>query len=276
MLARDFLPKIAIVAGKGDLPKMIIKKCQEQNRQFIVILINGEASNASFLEHNHYIINFGEIAKVLEILKTNQIEELVFAGGITKPSMAGIKVDKKGAILLSKILGNKFFGDDNLLSTIINFFEKEGFRVVGADKIIDDLLAKKGVFGKIKPDAAMLQDIEIGKNALCVMSDLDIGQAIAVQQKQVIGVEAIEGTDELIKRCSNLQFKKGSRAVLVKMKKKNQNTKIDLPALGVKTIKNLADSGFCGVAVQADFCLIINQKEVVDLADELGLFVIGF
>jgi hypothetical protein len=60
------------------------------------------------------------------------------------------------------------------------------------------------------------------------------------------------------------------------MKKQNQNTKIDLPALGVKTIQNLADSGFSGVAVQADFCLIINQKEVIDLADELGLFVIGF
>jgi hypothetical protein len=276
MLVRNYLSNLAIVAGKGDLPKMIIKKCQEQNRQFIVILINGEVSNADFLQYNHHIIGFGEISKILEILKNNQIKELVFAGGVNKPSMSGIKVDKKGAILVSKILGNKFFGDDNLLSTIISFFEKEGFKVIGVDKIINDLLAKKGVLGKVKPDAAMLKDIEIGKNALQVMSDLDIGQSIAVQQKQVVGVEAIEGTDELIKRCANLQFKQGSKAVLVKMKKQNQNTKIDLPALGVKTIQNLADSGFSGVAVQADFCLIINQKEVIDLADELGLFVIGF
>lgn len=268
-------PKLAIVAGKGDLPKMIIKKCQEQGREFIVILINGEPSNVDFLEYDHHIVGFSEISRILNILKTNQIKELVFAGGVTKPSMSGIKADGKGAVLLTKILGNKFFGDDNLLSTIINFFEQEGFKVIGADKIIDDLLAQKGFMGNVKSDSAMQKDIEIGQNALRVMSDLDIGQAVVVQQKQIIGVEAIEGTDALIKRCADLQFKQGSKPVLVKMKKHNQSTKIDLPALGVDTIKNLAKSGFSGVAVQADFCLIINQKEVVRLADELGVFVIG-
>jgi UDP-2,3-diacylglucosamine hydrolase len=267
--------KLAIIAGKGDLPKMIIKKCQEQGREFLVILINGEASNVDFLQYEHHIIGFGEISKILGILKTNQIKELVFAGGVTKPSMAGMKVDGKGAILVSKILGNKFFGDDNLLSTIINFFEKEGFRVVGAEQIIDDLLAGKGVLGNIKPNSEMQKDIEIGQHALKVMSDLDIGQAIVVQQKQIVGVEAIEGTDALIKRCADLQFRQGSKAVLVKIKKSNQNTKIDLPALGVETINNLAKSGFAGAAVQSGSCLIINQKEVVRLADELGLFIIG-
>ncbi|MCE3255551.1 MAG: hypothetical protein K0R25_1045 [Rickettsiaceae bacterium] len=267
--------KLAIIAGKGELPKMIIKKCQEQQRNFLVILIAGESSNADFLQFDHHIIGFGEISKILNILKTNNVKELVFAGGVTKPSMAGMKVDAKGAILLSKILGNKFFGDDNLLSTIISFFEKEGFAIIGADKIIDDLVAKKGVLGNAKPDSEMLKDVAIGQNALQVMSSLDIGQAIAVQQKQIIGVEAIEGTDALIKRCADLGFKQGSKPVLVKMKKKNQNTKIDLPALGVDTIKNLAQCGFAGIAVQENYCLIINQKEVIKLADELGIFVIG-
>jgi DUF1009 family protein len=107
------------------------------------------------------------------------------------------------------------------------------------------------------------------------MSDLDIGQAIAVQQKQIIGVEAIEGTDAMIKRCADLKFEKGEKPVLVKIKKQNQNTKIDLPAFGVETVINLVESGFSGVAIQAGFCLIINQKEVIKLADENGLFVIA-
>ncbi len=267
--------KLAIIAGRGDLPKMIIKKCQEQGREFLIVLIKGEPSNVDFIGFEHHIIGFGEISKILNILKTNQIKELVFAGGVTKPSMSGMKVDGKGAILLSKILGNKLFGDDNLLSTIINFFEKESFKIIGADQIVDDLLAAKGVLGSVKPTDQMQKDIEIGQNALAAMSALDIGQAIVVQQKQIVGVEAIEGTDALIKRCQDLQFKQGSKAVLVKMKKHNQNTKIDLPALGIETIQNLSKSGFAGVAVQAKFCLIINQKEVIKLADELGLFVIG-
>lgn len=267
--------KLAIIAGKGDLPKMIIKKCQEQNREFLVILINGEPENSYFLRFNNVIIEFGEISKILGVLKANNVKELVFAGGVSKPSMAGIKVDAKGAILLSKILGNKLFGDDNLLSTITNFFEKEGFKVVGADQVIDDLVAKKGVMGSVEPTSEMMKDIEIGKNALSVLSDLDIGQGVAVQQKQIIGVEAIEGTDALIKRCKEIKFQNGTKPILVKMKKQNQNTKIDLPALGVSTIENLADAGFAGVAVQANYCLIINQKEVIKLANEKGIFVLG-
>ncbi len=267
--------KLAIIAGKGDLPKMIIKKCEEQGREFFVILIENEKSNVDFLKYPHTTIGFGEISKILGILKDNKISELVFAGGVTKPSMAAVKVDGKGAILLSRIVGNKFFGDNNLLSTIIHFFEKEGFKVVGADQIIDDLVAKKGVLGSVKPTSEMQKDIDIGREALNVMSELDIGQAIVVQQKQIVGVEAIEGTDNLIKRCHNLQFEQGSKMVLVKMKKQNQNTKIDLPALGVQTIENLGKSNFAGVAVQANYCLIINQKEVIKKADELGLFVIG-
>ena len=79
----------------------------------------------------------------------------------------------------------------------------------------------------------------------------------------------------MISRCQDLQFKKGHKATLIKMKKTHQNNKIDLPALGIETIRNLAKYGFAGVAVQADYCLIINQKEVIKLADELGLFIIG-
>ncbi|MFT6106557.1 MAG: DUF1009 family protein [Rickettsiales bacterium] len=267
--------KIAIIAGRGDLPKMIIKKFQEEKREFFVILIKDESSNVDFLEFDHEIIGFGEISKILRILENNQIQELVFAGGVTKPSMSGIKVDKKGAVLISKILGNKLFGDNNLLSTIINFFEKEGFKVLGADQIIDDLVAKKGILGKIKPNDEALKDIEIGQEALKTMSDLDIGQAIIVQQKQIVGVEAIEGTDALITRCKDLKFEKGEKPVLVKIKKQNQSTKIDLPAFGVQTVENLAKSGFGGVAIQAGFCLIINQKEVIRLADEKGIFIVG-
>jgi hypothetical protein len=267
--------KLAIIAGKGDLPKMIIKKCQEQDRSFFIILIKDELSNVDFVQYDHIIINFGEISKIIDTLKSNKIKELVFAGGVTKPSMFGIKVDKKGAILVSKILGNKLFGDNNLLSTIINFFEKEGFNIVGAEQIIDDLLANKGLLGSTKPNNEMFGDIGIGENALKVMSELDIGQSIVVQQKQIVGVEAIEGTDNLIKRCKDLQFIKGSRMILVKIKKQNQITKIDLPALGVETIKNLSNCGFAGVAVQANYCLIINHKEVIKLANKLELFVIG-
>ena len=266
---------IAIIAGKGDLPKMLIKKCQEIGRQFLVILIAGELSNQEFLQFPHKIIEIGHISEVIKILRENNINELVFAGGIAKPSMANLKVDAKGAILMSKILGNKLFGDDNLLTTINNFFQKEGFKIIGAEEIIDDLLAKKGILGEIKPAEEFLQDIEIGKNALKIISDLDIGQAVVVQQKQIIGVEAIEGTDALIARCGALKFKTGRTPILIKMKKVGQNNKIDLPSLGVATIENLARNNFAGIVIEAGSTLIINQKEVIKSANQSRLFILS-
>lgn len=266
---------LGIVAGKGDLPKLIIEKCQKQNRNFLLILLEGEESNKDYLSYPHHIIHIGYISKILQILRDNKVQELVFAGGITKPSMAGMKVDGKGAILLSKIVGAKLFGDDNVLKTVINFFEKENFKIIGAEEIVDNLIAKSGTIGSITVNKEFYEDIEIGQNALKIISDLDVGQAIVVQQKQIIGIEAIEGTDALIARCGALKFENGRKPILIKMKKIGQNTKVDLPSLGVSTIRNLNQAGFAGVIVEADSSLIINQKEVIKQADEYGLFLLG-
>jgi DUF1009 family protein len=266
---------LAILAGRGDLPKMIIEKCKKTNRDFFLILLEGEKTNVDFFSYPHHIVHIGHTGKILKILRDNKASEIVFAGGINKPSMANMKVDGKGAILLSKILGAKLFGDDNVLSTVMNFFEKEGFKFIGVEEIIDDLVARAGIIGVIKPEKDFWQDIEIGKRAIKTISELDIGQAVAIQQKQIIGVEAIEGTDALIERCGKVQFPNGRKPVLVKMKKAGQNTKVDLPSLGVQTIENLHKAGFAGIAVEAGSALIINQKEVIRVANEYGVFLVG-
>ncbi|MDA0901845.1 MAG: UDP-2,3-diacylglucosamine diphosphatase LpxI [Proteobacteria bacterium] len=266
---------LAIIAGKGDLPKMIIKKCQEQQRKFIVLLIKGEPSNEDFLQYDHHILHIGYVGKALQILKENQIQDIVLAGGITKPSMSNIKVDAKGAVLLSKITGAKLFGDDNVLKAVTNFFKKEGFNIIGADQIIDNLLTQKGVLGKVNPKKEFNEDIELGKNVIKAISKFDIGQSIVVQQNHVLGIEGVEGTDALINRCGALQLNNGRRAILVKMKKEGQSTKVDLPSLGEKTIENLHQNGFAGVALEAKSSLIINKEKVIELADKYGLFILG-
>ena len=131
---------LAIIAGNGDLPKLIIKECEKQKRDFIVILVAGNSNHDDYKKYKNYIVEIGCISRVLTILRENKIKELVFAGGIKKPSFSKVKVDKKGAVLLSKIVANKLFGDDNILTTITNFFKKEGFKIIGADEIITDII----------------------------------------------------------------------------------------------------------------------------------------
>jgi DUF1009 family protein len=264
---------LAIIAGNGDLPKLIIKECQKEKRDFVIILVEGNSNHDDYKGYNSHIVGIGHVSKALAILKENKAKEIVFAGGINKPSFSNIKVDKKGAILLSKLVANKIFGDNNTLTTITNFFTKEGFKIVGADNIIKDIVAKKGVLTSIKPSKMDLDNIKIGQNALELMSDLDVGQAIAVQQKQIIAIEAAEVTDELIKRCNNLQFKTGEKPVLIKIKKKNQSTKVDLPTIGEKTILNLAKANFSGIALKSGSTLILDQSKVISAANKNKIFI---
>lgn len=265
--------KLAIFAGRGILPKILIENCQKNNRPFKLFLLESENYDIDYSAFNPIKLPYGDVARFLEILHENQVKSIVFIGAVNKPNFQSIKVDKKGAILLAKILASKILGDDAVLKTVINFFEKEGFKILKIDELLDDIVAKKSVLTKIKPSAEDLEDIEIAKNVISRLSEFDIGQAVVVAQKQIIAVEAAEGTDNMIKRCGNLNIDYKSDAILVKMKKQRQSKKADLPVIGIDTIKNCKENNIKGIAIQAGVTLIINKDEVVKLADELGIFL---
>lgn len=271
---RDNLEPIAIFAGRGNLPKMLIEDCQKKGRRFFIFLLEGEKYEIDYSQFNPLKIGYGEMEKFLTTMKENQINNLVFIGGVTKPNFSSLKVDKRGAILLAKILANKILGDDAVLRTVVKFLEKEGLKIIRIDELLDCMVSQKTTLTKIKPSQENLHDIELGVKAIKSFSTFDVGQSLVIAQKQIIAVEALEGTDEMIKRCKNLQVDYKEKAVLLKMKKNNQSKKADLPTIGVTTIKNCAESGICGIAIQANSTLVLEKDLVVKTADELGLFLI--
>ncbi|MFZ9469914.1 MAG: hypothetical protein ACO26G_02535, partial [Rickettsiales bacterium] len=153
---------IAIFAGRGQLPKILIDECIAKNRKFIVFQLKGETYEIDYSPYNPYFLAYGEIEKFLEILKENSINNLVFIGGVTKPSFTNLRVDKKGAILLAKILANKILGDDDVLKTVINFFEKEGLKILRIDELLDCIISTKSTITNVLPNTQNLIDIEIG------------------------------------------------------------------------------------------------------------------
>jgi hypothetical protein len=171
-------------------------------------------------------------------------------------------------------LGLRRHGDDQLLRLIVEELEREGFRVVGADTLIADVLAPEGPMTALAPDADALRDIALGIEVAGRLGDLDIGQAAIVQQGLVLGVEAAEGTDQLLARCAALR-RNGPGGVLVKLKKPQQERRADLPTIGPDTVRRAAEAGMAGIAVHAGNCLIIERAEVIAAADRAGLFVIG-
>jgi DUF1009 family protein len=147
-------------------------------------------------------------------------------------------------------------------------------RVVGIHEVMPDLLVKEGLLTKHKPDKQALADIKRGAEVAFELGCLDVGQSVIVQQGLVLGVEGIEGTDELIKRCGTYQ-RKGDGGVLVKLRKPQQDMRIDLPTIGTRTIENLHAAGMRGIAVHAGNALIVNEPEVIALANKYGMFIKG-
>ena len=254
------LPKLGIIAGNGSLPLDIIKRCRETGRPVFVLAVQDEADPQGLVGVDHVWFRMGAAATAIRHLRDNGVAEVVMAGGVRRPSLTSLRPDWRAAKMFARI-GLRALGDDGLLTAVKREFEAEGFKVVGAHSILGDRVAKTGLFGRIAPDAQAEADIAHGFRIVRALGDLDIGQAVVVQQGLVLGVEAIEGTDALLGRVGDLR-RDGPGGVLVKAKKPNQDVEVDLPSIGPRTIELAHQAG-------------LRLELVIDKADRLGLFVIG-
>lgn len=266
--------KLGIIAGGGTLPHSLIEYCQKVGREYFVLAIENNADKSIFSEKiPHTWIRIGQAGTGFKRFKDEKVEEVVMIGTIHRPSFKDLIPDMRTTAFFAKI-GTKALGDDGILRALIKEIEAEKMRVVGIHEVMNDILVKSGSLGKIKPDKDDEIDIKRGVKVAFELGRLDVGQAVIVQQGLVLGVEGIEGTDELIKRCSGYK-RKGSGGVLVKLRKPQQDMRIDLPTIGPKTIENAKACGLKGLAVHAGNTLIVNEEEVINAANKAGLFIIG-
>lgn len=268
---------LGIIAGKGELPRTLIHACQSSGRPYFVIGLE-DASDEETIEiagdHGQWV-RLGAIGKAIDLLRRHHVHDLVLAGKVARPKITQLRPDMKGAKLLARIGSSMLVGDNTLLNHIVAFLEEEGFTLVGAEDVVKDLLTPEGLISSVYPDKRAQGDIEFGARIARGIGALDIGQAVIVHNHQVLGVEAIEGTDALIERCAHLREDERG-GVLVKVKKPQQERRVDLPTIGVQTIERVAAHGFAGIAIEAGSSLIVGRREVARLADQLGVFVIGF
>lgn len=271
------LTPLGIIAGGGELPRVIMQACRDEGRPYYLLALNemADTQTADEAGDSHSWIRFGAIGKALDLLRANQVQEIVLAGKVTRPKISTLRPDLKGTKLLARIGAQLISGDNALLSGIVEFLEEEGFRITGAEEVVKDLVAPEGMIGSIYPDKRAQADIELGAQMARSIGALDLGQAVIVHHGNVLGVEAIEGTDALIERCAALKIDERG-GVLVKVKKPQQERRVDLPTIGIETVERVAACGFSGIAIEAGASLILNRREVARRADALGIFVIGF
>ena len=272
-------PKLAILAGGGDLPIKLAEACQQSGRPFLVLGLEGYADEA-VTRFPHAWSAIGSVGKTQKLMREAGCTAVTLAGNVSRPDFSKLKLDFKGVRLLPKVLRAAQRGDDALLSTLIEDLEHEGFSVEGTDEVCAGLLASPRVMTNAQPTERDKADIARAIGVVRALGTHDVGQGAVVCEGLVLAVEAAEGTDQMLERCAGLRAEiRGTmdarRGVLVKLTKPNQELRVDLPTIGVATVTRAASAGLAGIAIEAGRTLIIDEFDVIAMANELGLFVVG-
>jgi DUF1009 family protein len=267
-------PKLGIVAGGGDLPERLVEACRAKGRPFFVLAIEGQADPARFAGMPCSTVRLGALERAFGLLREHGVEEVVFSGAFRRPSLAALRPDGRALRFLARY-GGRLMSDDRLINGLIEMCEREeGFRVVAADSVLAGLLANEGALGRHAPTEEERRDIDTGIEVATTLGRMDVGQAVVVHQGIVLGVEAIEGTDALIRRCGDLR-REESGGVLVKVRKPQQESRADPPVIGPATVETGRQARLRGVAFDVEGTLVLDRDVLVQAADAAGMFVVG-
>lgn len=271
--------KLGLIAGGGALPVELAARCEAAGRSFAVMRLKSFADPA-LARYPGIDVGLGEFGKVFKALKAEGCEVVCFAGNVKRPDFATLMPDARGLKVVPGLIMAARQGDDALLRRVLDEFEKEGFEIEGAHEVVGEMTLPRGRLGRFYPSAEHMADIDKALMVAREIGRLDVGQGAVVCDGLVLAVEAQEGTDAMLRRVADLpQAIRGCaerpRGVLAKAPKPIQETKVDLPTIGVATLQRAARAGLAGVVGEAGRLLVVDRDAVVAAADELGLFVLG-
>ncbi len=264
------MTKIGIITGDGNLPLFIGKSLLNKNYDVTFLSLNSK-NNKFYLNHKIVNINILSIKKILKVLNSNNIKHIIFAGSLKRPGIKDLGFDIPTFLIAKNLLlENK--GDNNLLISLKKYFESKGFIFFNWTKYCKELFSTEINLTKTKPSKNAILNLKKAKSIYQIYKKLDVGQAMVIQNQLVLGLEAIEGTDELIQRCHEYK-RKGDKGILFKFSKHKQSNLIDIPLIGLDTIKNIKKYNYDGVYLQKNKCLILDKKKIIDYANYNKLFI---
>jgi hypothetical protein len=272
--------KLGVIAGGGELPVVLADHLASTQKPYFVARI-AQMADPALERHPGATHNLGAMGARMDAMRDAGCDAVVLIGQVARPDLSKLELDDVARAMLPAILAAMAQGDDALLRAVLAEHERAGFRVIGADQAMQELLAPAGAWGAVGPSAAQMSDIKRAAKVAAAIGAFDIGQGVVVCDGLVLAVEAQEGTDAMLRRVAELApnlrgTPQQRRGVLVKRPKPIQERRIDLPTIGVRTIEGVAAAGLAGLAVEANGALAVRRPDIVAAADRAGVFVYGF
>lgn len=262
---------IGLIAGGGKLPRLFAKKVKAKNEKLVVIALKGEADPKDFgFADKVYIERVENLSGQIKIFKKEKVKNVVMLGKIKKVNLfSGLVPDLRTLKLFLLLKDRK---DTTLLKAIIKEFAGSGIKIISPLKYLQDEIPERGVLTKRKPNKTEMADIQFGFPLAKKLADMDIGQTLVIRNKMVLVVEAIEGTNEAIKRAGKFTRGKG---VCIKAARTKQDFRMDIPVAGIETIQALKKAGITCLAIEAEKMLMPEKEKVKNLAEQEGISIIA-
>ncbi|MGE4298702.1 MAG: LpxI family protein [Desulfovibrionaceae bacterium] len=263
-------PPIGLIAGSGQFPVLAARGARGQGHGVVIVGFEGYSDPGLARECDHFhMVKLGQIGKVIRFFKTHGACRVAFAGAVNKPRALSLRPDAR-AIKILFSLAHK--GDDTLLRAVAAEFEREGLPVFQAAELVPQLRAPEGVLTARAPSDAERDDLRFGWNTAKAVGALDIGQCLVVKKGVVAAVEAIEGTDAAIARGGELA---GAGCVVVKTVKPGQDERLDLPSVGLGTVRACVAARVTCLGIEAGKTLFFDPEASLREADAAGLAIVG-
>ncbi|MEC4684637.1 MAG: UDP-2,3-diacylglucosamine diphosphatase LpxI [Nitrospirota bacterium] len=265
------MKKIGIVSGKGELPCLLAREARRLGYYVVVIALDPIAGPMNGCADEVKRINVGRLGEIIKTLKASGVQEAIMAGKVSKSLIYQGKImpDIRAVKLLFTLKDRK---DDTILQAITDEIESEGIRMLKTTDFAKEMLMPAGLLTQRRTTPEEDKDIAFGLGIAKEIGRVDIGQTVVVKGRAVMAVEAIEGTDEAIRRGGKLA---GDGAVVVKVSKPQQDMRYDVPVVGLDTLRAMIEVRASVLAVEKGMALIIQRQEMISTANEAGLSIIG-
>ena len=274
------MERIGLIAGNGTFPLLILDAARAQGFEVVVVAIKEEASTD--IEDRgaasvHWV-SLGELSKLIETFQREGVRRAIMAGQVKhKQIFSAIRPDWRLAKLLLSLTTRN---TDSLLDAVARVLAEEGITLESSTGLLEPLLVKSGVLTQRAPTEQERKNIDYGRAVARQLAQYDIGQTVVIAESACVAVEAMEGTDAAIERAGDIMSSlRGDASTLsraltvVKIAKPSQDTRFDVPVVGVRTIEVMQAAGATCLALDAGKCLLLDGENVIDAANAVGIAV---
>ena len=260
---------IGLIFGDTDFPKKILKIIKKRKIKYLIIDLS--KSKKFKKESKYFSVSMGQFGKIINILKENSCKKVLFAGKVNKPKFSKLKLDFKGIYYIPRIIKASRLGDAAILKEIIKILAQNKIKTENSLKFNPELTLKKGNYSNLKPNHIDQLNINKAIKTLKSLKQYNYSQGVVVRNKKVILIEGKGGTKKLLEKSKSNKFR--NHGVLVKFPKMKQDLRVDLPTIGLKTLKQSKTAGLKGIVVKSKQHVFLDKNKCINFANKNKMFI---